>query len=355
MIIPMNIPEEFVGLLSEWAPVAIAFVLSIVISSIVRFGNNQFRARKVDVPVWSYYLTQAAVFVMAIVAIILAMPIDPGIRGQLLSLVGLMLGAIISLSSTTFVGNALAGVMLRTVRNVQVGDFVEVQQHFGRVSELHMLHSEVQGVDRSLTTIPNMYLVTNPVTVVRSSGAIVQAEVSLGYDVSRTKIQNLLVESAKKAGLEDPFVHILELGDFSVLYRVSGLLKDVKTLVSARSHLRECMLDTLHEAEIEIVSPNFMNQRQLDPSAAVIPQAEDAELQLSSKKQADSLIFDKAERAENVQRIQELIKETETKIQELKESKDEDRADKKSRIETLERQIKWLSKQAEFAKKNVED
>jgi small-conductance mechanosensitive channel len=73
-------------------------------------------------------------------------------------------------------------------------------------------------------------------------------------------------------GLTEPFVFVLELGDFSITYQTAGFLEEVKYLISAESELRECMLDALHRAGIEIVSPTFMNQRQLAAERVFIPE-----------------------------------------------------------------------------------
>ena len=51
----------------------------------------------------------------AIVGLILTLPIDTDTRGQLLTLMGLLLTAIITLSSPTIATNAMAGFMLRTL------------------------------------------------------------------------------------------------------------------------------------------------------------------------------------------------------------------------------------------------
>jgi small-conductance mechanosensitive channel len=101
--------------------------------------------------------------------------------------------------------------------------------------------------------------VTNPVKVVHSSGTIVSTQLSLGYDQHHTEIEALLVEAAQASGLEEAFVQILELGDFSVTYRVAGFLSDVKQLLSVRSRLQASVLDMLHGAGVETVSPTFMN------------------------------------------------------------------------------------------------
>lgn len=232
-----------------------------------------------------------------LLVVIMALPVSDTLRGQLLSLVGILLSASIALSSTTFLGNAMAGVLLRVVGVFQVGDFVRVGDHFGRVSERGLFHTEIQTEDRDLTTLPNSYLVTNPVKVVRNSGTIISTEVSLGYDVPRDEIEKQLLAAAGKAGLEDAFVQIKSLGDFSVVYRAAGLLTDVKSILSSGSRLRGAVMDELHAAGIEIVSPNFMNTRALEQAARFIPQRASAGDQRQADSSPEDVVFDKAEAA----------------------------------------------------------
>lgn len=184
---------------------------------------------------------------------------------------GIVLSGAIALSSTTLLGNALAGIMLRATRSFRIGDFVEVKDCFGRVSSRGLLHIEVQVVDRSLVTLPNNILVTNPVKVIPRSGTIISAEVSLGYDVSRTQVEALLIDAANSVGLEEAYVQIRKLGDFSVSFMVNGLLKDISGMISKRSQLHGAVMDSLHQGGIEIVSPNFMNTREVNRAVFIPP------------------------------------------------------------------------------------
>jgi len=212
----------------------IGVILILVVASRVltwqsrRASNVRFRNQ----------LIMAGLSFIGLVVLIIFLPVDASVRGQMLSLVGIIISVTISLSSSTFLGNALAGVMLKSVRHFRSGDFVKVGEHFGRVSERGLFHTEIQTPSRDLTTLPNLYLATTPVTVVRSSGTIVDATVSLGFDIPHGKVEALLMNAAKQTELEDPFVQVLELGDFSVTYRVAGLLEDTKRLLTFRSRLR---------------------------------------------------------------------------------------------------------------------
>ncbi|MHC4116624.1 MAG: mechanosensitive ion channel family protein [Planctomycetota bacterium] len=243
---------------------------------------------------------------LGIVLVLIALPLKETTESGLFTLLGLLLTAVIALSSTTFVANAMAGWMLRAVRSFKPGDFVRVGEHFGRVTGRRIFHTEIQIEDRDLTTLPNLYLISHPITVVRASGTIVSATVSLGYDNPHSVIEPLLTEAAKRAELEEPFVQIMELGDFSVTYRVAGFLSEVKQILTARSNLRAMMLDTLHDAKIEIVSPTFMYQRQTDGNARSVPPKTPS--RRKSKVSAEDripeeLIFDKAEQAERLEQL----------------------------------------------------
>src|SRR5690606_32831704 len=96
-------------------------------------------------------------------------------------------------------------------------------------------------------------------------------ELSLGYDLSWHAIEALLKQAAEKAGLEEPFVQVRELGDYSVRYRVAGFLPEVKYLLTERSNLLKHVMDELHGHGVEIVSPSFMNQRRLAEDRKMIP------------------------------------------------------------------------------------
>lgn len=91
------------------------------------------------------------------VLVIIALPVASELRGQLLSLFGLAITALLTLSGTTFVSNAMAGLMLRSLANFRAGDFLRVEGHFGRVTERGLLHTEIQTEDRDLVTLPNLY------------------------------------------------------------------------------------------------------------------------------------------------------------------------------------------------------
>ena len=66
-----------------------------------------------------------AVTVIAFFSLILLLPMkDDNLRYEILRLVGIVISAAIALSSTTFLGNVLAGILLRSVRSFRTGDII---------------------------------------------------------------------------------------------------------------------------------------------------------------------------------------------------------------------------------------
>ncbi len=315
--------KAIVALLRDWLPFLITLLIAIVVVTAAYYAL--LKRRPPDGKVVGRQVLLAVISGILVVLLILQLPIGDGPRGQLMSLLGILVTAAVALSSTTLLGNAMAGFMLRSIGNLKAGDFVIVNGQRGRVSELGLLRTEIQDERRNLTTFPNLYLVSNPVTVVRSSGTFISSTVSLGYDVPRDEVEQCLIEAAQKAELTDPYVFVLELGDFSITYQVAGFLEEVKYLISAESKLRKHMLDALHGAQIEIVSPTFMNQRQLKPEQVFIPKTgweAKPEPDDIEEPRPEERMFDKAEIAESEAKAEERLKAVIEEIEKLDKDKD---------------------------------
>jgi small-conductance mechanosensitive channel len=265
-----------------------------------------------------------------VVAVIVAAPISESMQGNLVSLFGIAVTGVIALSSTTLASNAMAGLMLRAVRNFKRGDYIRCGEFLGRVTERGLFHTEIQNERSDLITLPNLHLATNPVTVIRPSGTFVSATVSLGYDLQHDEIETLLVEAAGRAGLVEAFVRIRSLGDFSVTYEVSGQLAETKRFLASKSALHRAVLDTLHGAGVEIVSPTFMNQRQIKEGRTFVPEVR-GPVEPTRDRGPDAVVFDKADHVEKVEDLRVRLTGIDKEIAELEtqlKASDGDEAEK---------------------------
>ncbi len=333
----------------------IPLLFSLAIVSTVLYFANRFllRGRKL-LSQESRLTRQGIIIVLVIISVIfvlLNIPMPVETRGQILSLLGILLTGVIAFSSSSFISNIMGGLMLRFIRSFRTGDFLSVNDQFGRVTEIGLMHTEIQTEYRDLITFPNIYLITNPVKVVRASGTIISATLSLGYNYDHDHIEKLLKKAALKSGLKEPFVRVVELNDFSINYRIAGMLIEVKLLLTARSNLRKHVLDTLHTAGVEIVSPSFMNQRPLQDGKLIIPKIVHEENISKQKDSPENIIFDKAEEAESKVNLKYKHDELNSLIQEKKKQLKSAVKDEKKAIEI---EIDKLSIHLESLEKEIE-
>lgn len=284
--------------------------------------------------------------IAGVVAIVLVLPVSESSRNQVIGLIGVLISGVIAFSSTTIVSNFMAGLVLRINKPFRIGDFIRVNGHAGRVAEMGLLDTEIQTETRELIAIANSVLISDPVSVVRSSGAIISVELSLGYEIHHSIIEKHLIDAAKACELEEPFVQVIGLGDFSVSYRLAGLLTDVKSMLSARSKLHKAVLDHLHQANIEIVSPGFINQRPQPAGSVMIPAPPQ---QVSPSKEdatPEAILFDKANEAEEKDREKADIEQQIIELQvEIDATEGEQKATLKDQIEQLKVKLTALQGQ----------
>ena len=291
-------PEAIQAALVEFMPF---FFTVISVLLVLWIAHMLLIARQTDLgseKLFPRLLTMMGLTLIGMVVIVLAIPVESDTRNQIIGLIGLVISAVFVFSSGNIFANFMAGILLRVTSPFRVGDFIQVNEHFGRVAERGLFDTEVQSESRELIAIPNTLLVTHPVATVRNSGVIVSTTLSLAYDLNHNQIRSLLLEAAATSGLKEPFVHIQALGDFSISYRISGVLTEAKELIAARSNLRIAVLDILHREHIEIVPSG---QRQLDAAEkALLRSARQREKQKAwvDNTVAEEIVFDKAEQAE---------------------------------------------------------
>jgi len=298
-------------------------------------------------------IIMAILVMIGLIMIILSLPIGNELKGQITSLMGIVLSAAFALSSTTFLGNALAGIMNRSINHFQVGDFIRVGDHFGKVSDMGLFHTEIQNETRDLTTLPNLFLATNAVRVFRDSGTIISTTCSLGYDVNRLKVEKYLLKAAEKVELSDAYISVIELGDYSVVYKVNGLLKNPERNVTAVSRLNKAVLDELHSAKIEIMSPAFYNRRDIDDTL-IIPKGYRTKEINNNAADPELMIFDKALQAETLEKKNAKVDELTKKIAEMKDQMKQ-LTDEEAKERAKERIDKWEKLMLSTKEKIAED
>lgn len=338
-----------------WLPSAGAIAGTVVVIIGVRLVLQRTGSDRDGVP----YQRQLVSFVLALVGLFVAiilLPIDPQLRTQILSLIGVLLSAVVALSSTSLVGNAMAGIMMRLTKSYRPGDFIEVETVVGRVINQGLFHTEVQLITRDVATLPNLYLSQHPIQVTRSSGTFVSIEVSLGYELDAGEVEQALKEAVTATDLSEPFVLVDRLLDHAIIYQVFGLLDDVSKLLTARSRLRRSVVAKLHSHGIQIVSPEYVNRTEYPQDHQFVPaaprQAEGDDESFEQSDKVEAIAFDKAEEAESIERLYALQEELEGERSDLDEKIKS--ADDKDQKESLKGDREEVDRRLERTQEIVE-
>ena len=324
-----------------------SLVAIIIIVSAYIFNKWLFNRVKQKKGTITRQLISVMIFLVGALIFTITLPIEQSLKAQIISLIGIVFSAALALSSTTLIGNALAGLMNNSIKNFKLGDFIKIENNFGRVTKKGLFRSEIQTEDRNLTTLPNLYLASQPIKIVRDSGTIISTTVSLSYDINHRTINRLLLKAAEESGLTEPYVYIETLGDYSIKYKIHGILTDINKYFTTHSLLNEKVIDNLHKNEIEIVSPSFMNQRQVNDTR-FIPSVTESKEGNNSERSPEEIVFDKAIKADKIEEKSEYLEKIENQITQLKQSI-KDGGDK----EKIGESIKRLDEQKEKLKENI--
>lgn len=346
---------QFLNTLGEPVIVLLAMVLLLIL--------NKWAFQRIRTSATGANITRGAIsfgiVLIGILVFILSLPIDRSTKGQILGFLGIIISAGIALSSTTILGNMIAGLMNNSMNRHRNGDLIKIGDFHGRVIRKSIFHTEIQLEDSNFITIPNLYMANNPVKLTRKSDTVISATVSLGYDVPRSKIEKALKEAAVSAGLTNPYVYITGLGDFSVGYKIHGFLEDSGKFFSTTSQLHAEVMDHLHREKIEIVSPSFMNQRRVDDHV-YIPEQLTKEGDKTQERSPEELIFDEAIKSEKIEIKKDYLADIGKKLEQMKEElkslKDEQEKEKlRSRIKRNEELKKRIEKSIEEQLENRQE
>lgn len=282
-----------------------AVLATLILILITRFILNRSVEDKRSLPYHRQIFTLVISLIGLFVAIAL-LPFPPDVTAQILSVLGILLSAVVALSSTTFVGNAMSGIMLRLMKGFRAGDFIRFDDVLGRVADVSLFHTEVQLITRDIVTVPNSLLTKRAVQVTRRSGTFVATVVSIGYTEPSQRVEALLKSAAEAVGLSEPFVMIDSLLDHAIRYRVYGLLEQSSELLTKTSDLNRAVLKMLHGDGIEIASPALVDRREFGGERGYFPSREAAPAESEeppSSESIEEIAFDRAEEAESIEEL----------------------------------------------------
>jgi len=212
-----------------------------------------------------------------IIAVMVAYPYVPGSHSRAVQGVSILIGVMVSLGSTGFVGNVISGIVLTYSRAFSPGERVKIGDHVGDVVSLGFFATKMRTIRNEEVTLPNGYVGSQPIVnytrLAVEEGLTLHTEVSIGFDVEWRKVHALLAEAAGKVeGIEaDPPPRVFQraLNDSNVAYELTCTTRESHAQLALYSRLHEEIQDAFARAGIEILSPAYHAVR--DANAPVLP------------------------------------------------------------------------------------
>lgn len=214
----------------------------------------------------TYYILRVLCYSFMLVMI---WPLLPNSNSEVFQGVSVFIGVIVSLGSSSIIGNVMAGMVMTYMRPFKVGDFIKYGDMEGFVIEKTVLVTRIRTRKNDVITIPNSNLMgsqtSNFTFAAQNYGIIVHTKVTIGYDMKWELIRDLLLEAARKTPhitkKPEPFVRITALDDFYVEYEINAYTHKPEQLSLIYSELHQNILDCFHSHGVEIMSPHIFAHR----------------------------------------------------------------------------------------------
>lgn len=239
----------------------------------IRYLAHEIETGKLKIngfyPDWAIPTYHIIRFLLYTFMIAMIYPYLPGSQSGIFQGISVFVGLIVSLGSSTVIGNIIAGLVITYMRPFKLGDRIKLNETTGDIVEKTPLVTRIRTPKNEIVTIPNSFIMSshtiNYSTSAREYGLIIHAEISIGYDVPWRKVNTLLIEAALNTPgvLDDPRPFVLEtsLSDWYPVYQINAYIKEANKMAQIYSELFQNIQDRFNEAGVEIMSPHYMAMR----------------------------------------------------------------------------------------------
>ncbi|MGO9519754.1 MAG: mechanosensitive ion channel family protein [Candidatus Korobacteraceae bacterium] len=280
------IPLRFVGTaVLDYLPklVYILIILAVMyyVMKFVRILAREFERGTIRIrgfyPEWIKPTYNIVRFLLIAFTAVVIYPYLPGENSPAFKGVGIFLGVLLSLGSSSAVANAVAGIILTYTRGFRVGDWVKIGDNIGDVISQNMLATHLRTFQGEEIVIPNSVVlgshVINYSLLGQTEGVILHTSVTIGYDTPWRTVHGLLLEAAGKTrdilAEPAPFVLQRQLEDSYVQYEINAYTRNPHAMFITYSNLHANIQDCFYAAGVEIMSPVYHSLR--DGNKTAIP------------------------------------------------------------------------------------
>jgi len=216
-------------------------------------------------PEWAIPTFKIVRIAMIAFALVIAYPYIPGSDSAAFKGVSVFLGVLLSLGSSSFIANMIAGLSMTYRGAFKEGDRIKVGDVIGTVEEVKLMVTRVVTPKNERVILPNSNVLNTEVInysqMAAEKGVVLHSTVGIGYDTPWRQVEAMLLEAAARTGdlKKDPPPFVLQqsLGDFAVNYEINAYCGDATRMPATYSALHANIQDVFNENGVQIMSPSY--------------------------------------------------------------------------------------------------
>jgi len=251
----------------------VRYLLKVVRAFFTGVGSGRIRLQNFDAD-WADPTYKIVRILVIALALVLAYPYIPGSESAAFKGVSVFVGVLLSLGSSSFISNIIAGLTMTYRGAFREGDLVKVGDTVGWVQDVKLMVTRLRTYKNESVILPNSNVLNTEVVnysqMAANEGLVLHSTVGIGYDTPWRQVEAMLLEAAARtAGLKadpPPFVLQAKLGDFAVDYQVNAYWDGSGVPPRIYSALHGHIQDVFNENGVQIMSPAY----EADPAAPKI-------------------------------------------------------------------------------------
>ncbi len=247
-----QIAEGLVNLVVGLAVFLIFYLLWRILMLIMR---RTLRKSALDETTYSFVET-AVKFTILTIAVVSALDSVGVNTGALLASLGIV-GVTIGFAARDSLSNFISGIIIFIDRPFVIGDLVEIDDKYGRVSEITLRSTRVVTSDGRMLAVPNTEIVNKTVASYTNFPNLrldIPVTIAVDEDIEKTRQILLGLLDGDMEYLKEPAARVIvtALNDYNIALELQAWLKDERQHVEKRSELREKAFKALDKAGIEM-------------------------------------------------------------------------------------------------------
>ncbi|MDR2542329.1 MAG: mechanosensitive ion channel family protein [Treponema sp.] len=237
----------------------------------LRFFSRRIEKGKIVIPhfysEWAAPTFKILQVLLWAFTIVLVYPYLPGSDSRIFQGVSVFIGIVFSISSTSAIGNLIAGLVITYMRPFKIGDRIKINEEIGFVVEKNLMVVKIKTHKNEYITFPNLVILNSSTVNYNTSsdeneeGLIIYAEVTFGYSTPWQTVHDILIKAAVNTGyvLENPkpFVLQTKLDDFYACYQINCYTKEISKVPVIYTMLYENIQNGFLEKGLDMTSAHY--------------------------------------------------------------------------------------------------